>query len=203
MTKGAAIYGAGGHGRVVASILQARQIPILGFFDDGATVGDTVGNAPILGRREDLLKQRDQVTAVYLALGDNLIRSQVYKELRRESFELPPLIPPWAMVDPSASIADGTVVCMGALLATEVSVGRACLLNTGCCLDHESSVSDLVHVAPRAAIAGRVTIGELTFVGMAAVVAQELSVGRRVAIGANAVVLKDVADGSKVVGVHH
>lgn len=203
MTQGAAIYGAGGHGRVVASILQARQIPLLGFFDDGATIGDTVGNTPILGQREDLLKRRDQITAVYLALGDNLTRSRVFKELRRESFELPPLIHPWALVEPSATIADGSVVCMGALLAAHVSVGRACLLNTGCCLDHESELGDLVHVAPRATVAGRVTIGELTFVGMAAVVAQDLSVGRRVAIGANAVVLKDVPDGSKVVGVHH
>jgi len=204
MNRGAAIYGAGGHAHVVASIIRANRIELLGFFDDEAQkTGDTILGAPVLGTFRDIIKHRDQITAVYLGLGDNLARSQAFKNLRRESFELPALIHPRALVEQNVSIADGSVICMGAHIATEASVGRACLLNTGCCLEHESQLGDLVHLGPNSTIAGRTSIGELTFEGIGAVIAQGLSIGRLVAIGANSVVLKDVADGSKVLGIHH
>jgi len=202
--RGAAIYGAGGHGKVVASILRARGIPIMGFFDDAYTGPDQeVQGIPVIGKCSDILNYRDRITAAYLAVGDNLARSKALKEIHREGIKLPALIHPKAHVEPDAVINDGTVICMGALVGTEASVGRGCILNTGCCLDHESTLGDMVHLAPQVAVAGRTSVGELTFVGMGAVIAQGLTIGSRVVIGANSVVLRDVAEGSKVVGVHH
>lgn len=202
MNLGAAVYGGGGHAHVVASILRARGQAILGFFDDAYVAGQEIQGAPVLGRLKQILQYRDRISAAYLALGDNLLRSHAFKRLRREGFELPPLVHPSAWVEPGVSVGDGTVICMGAMVATQASLGRACLLNTGCCVDHESSLGDIVHLAPRSVVAGRSHVGELTFVGMGAVVAQGLSIGRRVAIGANSVVLADVPDGAKVLGVH-
>jgi len=204
MTRGAAIYGAGGHGRVVASILKARQVPVVGFFDDGCQPGATIGGVPVLGDRFDLTqKHRERITAVYLAIGDNLIRLQLLDVMRREGLPIPPLVHPRAWVEEGVWIGDGCVVAMGAMVATEASIGQACILNTGCCLEHEAVLGDAVHLAPRATVAGRTVIGEGAFVGMGAVVAQGLTIGKRVVIGANSVVLTDTPDGSKIVGVHH
>lgn len=202
--RGAAVYGAGGHGKVVASILRACGIPIMGFFDDAYTgPGQEVQGVPVIGRCSDILSYRDQIAAAYLAVGDNSSRSKAFQEIHREGIELPALIHPKAHVEPDATIGDGTVICMGALVGTEAAVGRGCILNTGCCLDHESTVGDMAHLAPRVAVAGRSSIGELTFVGMGAVIAQGLKIGSRVVIGANSVVLRDITDGSKAVGVLH
>ncbi len=202
MTSGAAIYGAGGHGKVVASILRARRTPILGFFDDAYSAGETIHDLPVWGGLKDIDQHRDRITSVYLALGDNARRSEIFTVLRQGGFELPPLIHPWALVESDTVIADGCVICMGAMVATAASLGTACIMNTGSTLDHESSLGDLVHLSPRAAVAGRTTIGSRSFLGMGAVVAQGLTIGSGVVIGANSVVLGHVPEGSRVLGVY-
>ncbi len=203
MTKGAAIYGAGGHGRVVASILLACKTPILGFFDDQEPTDQTILGSPVLGSTKDIPRYSDRITAGYLAIGDNIERAKAFKALARESVPMPPLVHPSATVEADAELGQGTVVCMGALVATGVTTGRGCIINTGASVDHESILGDFVHLAPRAVAAGRVTIDELTFVAMGVAIAQGLKIGRLAAIGANAVVLRDVPSGSKIVGVHH
>ncbi len=202
--QGVAIYGGGGHARVVASILRALALPILGFFDDAPTgVSPPSPGVSVLGRGDQIAAHRDQITGVYLAMGDNLARSQAFERFSDQGFEMPPLVHPAACVESDAQIGQGTVVCMGAMVATQAVVGCACILNTGCCLDHESTLGNFVHLAPHAAVAGRTSIGSHTFVGMGAVVAQGLTIGKRSMIGANATVLSGVEDNTKVLGVHH
>jgi len=49
--KGVAIIGAGGHARVVAAILRAKNKPILGFFDDSYSQDkvEIIQGAPLIG----------------------------------------------------------------------------------------------------------------------------------------------------------
>lgn len=204
MTHAAAILGAGGHARVVVSILRALEIPVLGCFDDDTRLGQSpIKETPLLGRCDDIEQHRKNITHVYLGIGDNQVRAKMYSRATGLGFSLPALVHPAARVEADASIGPGTVVCLGAIVATGASVGCGCILNTGCVLDHESSLGDFVHLAPRSVIAGRTKIGQRSFIGMGAAVAQCLTLGSAVTIGANAVVLRDVPDSAKIVGVHH
>ncbi len=202
--KAAAIYGAGGHARVISSILRASGISILGFFDDSYDgSGEQIQGKPILGTFADITNFQEHINAVYIAIGDNKTRKHAFETLETENFDMPPLIHPGAFLENDVLVGKGSVVCMGATLATEVKVGRCCIVNTGASVDHESRLGDFVHIAPKAAIAGRVTIGDESFVGIGAAVAEKLALGDRVIVGANSVVLANVPSDTRALGVWH
>jgi len=94
-------------------------------------------------------------------------------------------------------------VCIGAILGSQVRIGKGVIVNTGSSVDHEGMISDFAHLAPGAILGGRVRIGEGAFIGIGARVAEKLSIGRGAVVGAGTVVLRDVADGARVVGIHH
>ena len=203
MSKQVAIMGAGGHARVIASILRATHAGIYGYFDDSCDyTSEIIQNAPLLGRFNDIVNFKKSIQSVYLALGDNQTRKKYFYSLIDNGFLLPSLVHPTATVESDAIINDAAVICLGGIIGTEVTIGRGCIINTGCSLDHESSIGDFVHLAPKVAVAGRTTIGNFTFVGINTAIADKVTIGRNVMIGAGSVILRDVPDGAKIVGVH-
>ena len=78
MTEKLAIWGAGGHGAVVADIVQLEgRYEIAGFLDDGepGRAGGTYLGVPILGGRNQLSRLTAQgIGHVLLAFGDNAAR---------------------------------------------------------------------------------------------------------------------------------
>lgn len=204
MIKEAAVFGSGGHARVIASILRILCQPILGFFDDSYSGNnEIIQGKPLIGNFQDILKYKDRIGSVFIALGNNLERRKSFHFLKAHGFELPFLIHPQALINTDVSIEEASVICMGAKLCTEVRIGKGCILNTGCSVDHESVVGDFVHIAPQTVVAGRSTIGNQTFIGMNACIADKIRVGNNVIIGAGSVVLHNVPDGKKVFGVYH
>ncbi len=199
-----AIYGAGGHARVIASILRACGTESIGFFDDSYK-GDNelIQGNPVLGVFWDILKFRNSISSVYLALGDNHDRRNAFVYLKDNGFLLPALIHPSAILEDDVVIGDGAVICLGVILGTEVSIGRGALINSGCSVDHEVTIGDFSHLAPRTCVAGRTSIGANTFVGNNSSIGDKLSIGDNVIIGAGSVILKDAPAGTKIVGVHH
>ena len=203
MIKAAAIYGAGGHSRVIASILKRQDIAIYGIFDDSYRGSENIQEIPVRGTYLDILKYKQSISSVYLALGDNILRRKAYEFLSRNQFTLPALIHPNAFLEMDSQIGSAAVICTGALLGTETHIGRGVLMNTGCSVDHESRIGDFVHIAPKAVVAGRSIIGANTFVGMNACIADHIVVGENARIGAGAIILKDVPDNTKITGVYH
>jgi sugar O-acyltransferase (sialic acid O-acetyltransferase NeuD family) len=204
MSRKAAIYGAGGHSRVVASILRVNRVPLLGFFDDSYSgQKEMIQGAPLLGSFRAILDFQEQIEGVYLALGNNRQRGEAFFFLQEHAFVLPYLIHPRSLAEDDVSLGPGSVVCLGSLLCTEARIGQGCIINTGSTVEHETVIGDFVHLAPRVTVAGRAKIGDYTFIGMNASIGNGRSIGRDVVIGAGSVVLRDVPDNARVVGVYH
>ena len=199
----AAIYGAGGHARVIASILQACGIDILGFFDDSCSEEELVQGKPVLGKFHQILEHKKYISSVYLAIGDNKARQAAFAYLAENGFTMPPLVHPSAIVEQDVVIQAGAVICLGVILGTEVTIGKGVLVNSGCSIDHESKIGDFSHLAPKTCVSGRTTIGANTFVGINSSIGDKLNLGDNVVIGAGSIILKDVPAGAKIVGVHH
>ncbi len=202
MTGPVAIYGAGGHARVLASILHQLKLPILGYFDDSFDGPEIIQGAPILGQFGDIVKYREKASSAVLAIGDNALREKAFNFLQQEGFSMPPLIHPSAIVESDVTIGEGTVICIGATVGTEVRIGNGVILNSGSLVDHECHISNFVHLAPKAAIAGRASIGRKTFIGINASIANNIKVGEEVTIGAGSIVLRNVPERTKVLGVY-
>jgi sugar O-acyltransferase (sialic acid O-acetyltransferase NeuD family) len=217
------VLGAGGHGRVVAELIEASGQTVLGFVDrypDRAAHGTASGGLgprieaeePFLARWREAGADPDEVLA--LGLGDNVQRFRHFRALRGGNpgaeepgdadlawRRFPILVHPTAWISPSAELGAGTVVLPRALVHTGARVGEAVIVNSGALIEHDVELGDGAHVAPGAVVCGGALIGPGAWVGAGAVVLPGRSVGAGSVVGAGAVVVHDLPAGETGVGV--
>lgn len=205
MNKTALVIGAGGHARVVGAMLHANGMKIHGFLDANYVVDsvEMIKYAPLIGRPEDITSYQPHLHQLFIAIGDNQKRREIFQNASVAGYELPLLTHPSALIESDCSIGKAAQICIGAILSAEVSIAEGVIVNSGSSIDHECAVGAFTHIAPGAILAGRVTVGEEVFVGIGAKIAQGLHVGNGAIIGAGSIVLKDVPAGAKVLGIYH
>jgi sugar O-acyltransferase (sialic acid O-acetyltransferase NeuD family) len=203
------IWGAGGHGKVVADLVRACGHQLAGFIDaDSGKLGREMepgGGRVILDQRQFLdqtgnaASRAARTPSVALAIGDNAARQRCL--LLLGDWPVPSLVHPSAIVSPSVVIGRGTVVFALAVINAAARIGSAVIINSGAMIEHDCVVSDGAHVSPGAVLAGGVTIGERSWIGAGATIIQGVTIGADVTVGAGSVVLRNVVDGSVVAGV--
>lgn len=200
------VWGASGHGKVVADLIERLGFEFVGFVDANPSVRPTVS-----GRAVDVIDEGSLLEelaagslprgadAVAFGLGDNAARSRWAGILG--GFCAPPLIHPGAHVSRSARVANGTVVFAGAVINADAVIGAASIINSAAVVEHDCRLGDAVHVSPGAVLAGNVSVGGRTWVGANATVIQGRTLGQNVIVGAGSVVIRDVPDSVTVAGV--
>jgi UDP-N-acetylbacillosamine N-acetyltransferase len=198
------VYGASGHGKVVADILLARKDShIVGFIDDRVELrGTTILGLPVCGNG-DWLRQEAKKTrvAVALGIGDNFTRQKIAEDCVAWGAELATLVHSSASVSASAQLGTGTVVMAQAAINPGAKIGKGVVVNTAAVVDHDVEIGDFAHVAPNAAMGGASRLGTLSQLSMGAVIIQCVSVGERTVVGAGAVVVRTLPDGVVALGV--
>lgn len=197
--KALVVYGGGGHGKSLIELVRALDTyELIGVVDDGMAMESRVLGLPVVGgvdSLQELAKRgiRQAVNAVG-GVGDVRVRVQVFGSLHRAGFVCPSLVHPRALVEPSASLADGTQIFPFAYVGSEVEVGYGSIVNTGAIVSHDCVISDYVNVAPGAILAGGVAIGPQALVGMGVTVNLGVHIGAHARIGNGATVKQDVPD---------
>lgn len=201
------VWGAGGHGRVVADAARAAGWHVLGFADrDEALVGQArAGEPPVLlseaQLQADLARGSglpDGLRAIALGVGGNEARRRGLAWIPERYLE--PVIHPRAVVSPTASIGRGTVILGGAVVNPGARIGAGVIVNTAAVIEHDVEIEDAAHVSPGAILTGGVRVGAGAWIGAGAIVIPGRRVGRGCIVGAGAVVLRDVPDAFTVVG---
>jgi len=187
------IFGASGHGKVIASTLKLLGKKLSGFIDD-APKNELLSSIPVVHSKEI---ENIAIEKLIIAIGDNKIRKQVSEKFTN-SYET--LVHPSAVVCDSAEINEGTVVFANAVVNASTAIGKHCIVNSGAVVEHDCVLEDFVHISPNATIAGNVKIGEGSHIGAGAIVIPNLTIGKWVKIGAGAVIIKNVPDGAVMVG---
>ena len=137
----------------------------------------------------------------FIAIGDNVIRNNIYDQLALKSTRIFNAIHPYAVIDASVNIAaQAVMIAAGVIVNPLTNIGTGVILNTRCIVEHECVVGNFSHIGPGAVLCGNVKIGERSFVGAGAVVRQGITIGKNAMIGAGAVVVKDVADNAVIIG---
>jgi sugar O-acyltransferase (sialic acid O-acetyltransferase NeuD family) len=187
------IYGAGGHAKVVLSILSACREPVSGIFDDNVP-SEAFSEYKILGTYDQHFKQ---IEALIIAIGSNNDRRRLAEKIVHSFGKA---IHPTAVIDPSVRVGSGTVIVHGAIIQAGSYVGSHVIVNTAATIDHDCFLEDFVHIAPGATLCGGVRVGECTLIGAGAVVAPQVNIGKECIIGSGTVVIHDVPDFAKVMG---
>lgn len=190
MQKSLFVFGASGHGKVVASTALAAGWVVAGFADDNPALhGKQALGLPICAP-EDF-----PIGPVALAIGNPVARERVYQRMIAAGCPAVTLVHPRAYVEPSATVGTGTFVAVGAVLGVECTVGVGVIVNTGASVDHDCVVEDFAHVAAGARLCGNVKVGRRTWVGVGSSVRQQITIGADTMIGAGSVVVRNFDSG--------
>lgn len=195
------IYGAGGHGAVVANIaIQTNSFELAGFWDDDeAKKGKTYCGYPIMGGFENIPDVNDKIwNAIFIAIGDNETRKSLAGALTDSFF--PRIVAPSAVIETNTEIGDGTIIMPGAVIEPFAKIGRHCIVNNHAVIGHDVVVEDFCHVSGGAIVCGQCIVGRGTLIGINASIIPTIHIGRYCHIAAGSVVTKNCADNSFVMG---
>lgn len=211
MPRPLVVVGGGGFGREVLDIVDAvnaaaDQPPwkVLGVVDDDPS-----------DLNLERLKQRDvqhmggidaylsvaTEAAYVIGVGAPATRRRLSVRFDDTGHEAAVLVHPLAVMGARVEVGPGSVLCAGASVGTNVTIGRHVHLNPHAVIGHDAVLSDFVSVNPNATVSGDCTIAHGVLVGAASVVLQGVRVGEGSTIGAAACVVRDVAAGVIVKGV--
>lgn len=175
---------------------------IIGFFDDALRPGSFVNDYPVLGDIKDLNAWPSKL-ALALAIGTPKTKKELFTRITNPNICYPVLIHPSVIIGSPkyVSLGEGTIVCAGSMLTTNIRIGKHVLINLACTVGHQSKIGDFSCLMPTCNISGEVTIGECVFWGTGSKIINKRTVGNGVTIGAGAVVIHDLPDDVTAMGV--
>lgn len=194
------VFGAGGHGKVVAEAARAT-CRVLGFLDDDPRLwGRERHGLPVVGGL-DALPLLEEYAEIALGIGENGNRADLGRALLARGRTLAVVVHPTAVVTSGTRMGEGTYVGPLAVLHTDAQVGRGVVVNSAAVVEHDARLGDWVHISPRAALGGDVRVGEGAHIGIGAVVLPGLTVGPWAILGAGAVLTHALPGGLVGMGV--
>lgn len=202
------IIGAGGFGREVLWL--AREInrtgqgyEVLGFLDDKLASGSDVNGVKVLGgldRVPDYVG--DSSVHFVIALGEPGFRKRIADSLAQYGPQYATLVHPDARGDwERIQIGQGTIICAGVILTTNITLGDHVILNLMDNVGHDTTIHSYSTLAPNVTVSGSVTLGEGCYVGSSATIRDEVQVGDWSIVGMGAAVTKPVPAEVVVAGV--
>jgi sugar O-acyltransferase (sialic acid O-acetyltransferase NeuD family) len=197
-----AIFGAGGHGKVVVDILEREgRCRIGAVYDAGRVEVDQFLGYPLVHEIKDILNLK--IRRGIVAIGDNGTRRKLVEAIQGvfPSFEFISATHPSANIGRNVQMGQGTVVMPGACINVDSVIGDHCIINTHASIDHENRLADYVNVSPGVTTGGQVKIGYGAFIGIGATLLEKRHVGDHSFIGGGAVVTSNIPDHALAYGV--
>lgn len=191
------ILGAGGHAKVLLSLIQAAGLEVLGICDPALAAQGVVQwrGMKILGGDDVLVDMDPDMVGLVNGIGQVVgspQRQHIFSGLKEKGFRFPALVHPAAWVDSSVVLGEGVQVMAGAVIQPDTIIGINTIINTRAGIDHDCILGAHVHVAPGATLCGSVRVEDRAFIASGATVIQGLSVGEEAVVGAGAVLVRNL-----------
>lgn len=200
------IFGAGGSGREIAWLAQqswGREIDIEFLVDIPDFPVRAVNGHPVRLITEITSNSSSRFVA---AIGDPSARRRVATLCNAVPLQETIVIHPRAEISNSVELGLGTIICAGAILTTNIHIGRHVHINIGCTVSHDTVIDDFATLSPGVHISGHVRIGQGVLIGTGANIINgsadaPLTIGNGAIIAAGACVTKPVDAGALAAGV--
>jgi sugar O-acyltransferase (sialic acid O-acetyltransferase NeuD family) len=196
-----AIYGASGFGREVAWLAEAcaangDEFRVVCFIDDDVTKhGVSLNDIPVMGLEEARARLPDAL--VVSGVGGPAVRERMMDKAAAGGFSFKTMIHPRVEMSRWVQIGEGTVICAGSILTTNIILGRHTQINLDCTIGHDVIMGEYATLAPGVHVSGCVHIGRRAYIGTGAVIingtqGNPLVIGDDAIVGAGACVTKSI-----------
>jgi sugar O-acyltransferase (sialic acid O-acetyltransferase NeuD family) len=113
----------------------------------------------------------------------------------------------WTYISPNAKIIDdnieigeGSFICDGVIITTNVKLGKHVQLNLSTTVGHDTIIGDFFTSAPCVNISGNVLIGDFVYIGTNSVIKEKITITDDVIIGLNCGVVSNIVEKGVYVG---
>jgi sugar O-acyltransferase (sialic acid O-acetyltransferase NeuD family) len=197
------IYGAGGLGREVLSLVYAMDsYEIMGFLDDGIAPGTVIKGIKVLGGHE-VVHSLDQSVNLVMALGSPGIKAELLKKIESPRVNFPIIRHPSVILQEASAVdvGAGTILCAGSIFTTDIRIGNHVLVNLNCTVGHGATIGNYSSLMPGVNVAGEVSIGVSVLIGSGVNILNKVTIRDNSTVGMGSVVIRDVMANSTVAGV--
>lgn len=212
MAKPIVVVGAGGFGRETLDVIDAvnahAERPlwhILAVYDDAPSPENLLRlqqrGVEYGGSVQDLVDRAVPEISYVVAIGAPQVRRRIVAILEKSDLRAATLIHPDSSRGFGVEIGEGTIICAGARLTTNIRIGKHTHLNPNVTIGHDSVLGNFVSLNPASSVSGDCQVSDAVLVGVGAVILNQLVVGEGATVGAAACVVRDVAAGLTVKGV--
>lgn len=205
MRKRLVIFGAGGFGREVLQVVRdinevAPVWDCVGFLVDAKYAKEgMVQGLPVLGDITWLSRNPD--VWVVIGVGSPAAKREITQRIRSHyGNPFATLIHPRAWVGGQVSVGEGSILCAGSLITTDIGIGKHVHVNIGATIGHDAVLDDYVTLNPSVNVSGNVRLEEGVEVGTSSVLIPWVTVGSWSIIGAGSVVTKGLPPNITAVG---
>ena len=205
--KDIAIYGFGGYGREIASIIKSINIVkptwnIIGFFDDDQSkLGLENEYGKVLGGI-DFVNSYDKELSVVMAIASPNVLEKIITNINNPNLSFPNIIAPTVFFfdKETFNIGYGNVICHHCRVSTDVTMGNFNLINGCCSFGHDVKLGNYNMMQPETRVSGETTIGNKNFFGVRCTIRQGLKIGNETRIGAGSFIIRKTKDGQTYFG---
>lgn len=185
------LIGAGGFAREIKAHMNKPEM--FCFVDDEYYIDE-----PYLRRLSEFnpLTQKALV-----AVGDPLHRMSIVQKLPKNTKFFSFIHPSVQILDNNIEIGDGSIICAGSILTTNIKIGTHAHLNLHTTIGHDCEIGDFFTTAPGVKVSGNCNIDNLVYVGTNASIKQKISIVSSSTIGMNAAVVKNITEPGIYVGI--
>lgn len=205
------IIGAGGFGREALDVVHAQNAAsaspkynLLGIIDSNPSLVNLsrlrAMGVPYLGTEQEWLSA-DRQAEYLVGIGDPATKKRISGLFDAQGNVAGKAVHPSAAIGSLSQLSEGTVVCGGVQISTNVRLGRHVHVNPNVTIGHDSEIHDFASLNPGSIISGNVRCEANALVGAGAVILQGLIIGHGTTVGAAACVTKSIPPHTVVKGV--
>ena len=172
-----AIIGAGGFGREVYKSLPIKEQITTTFFVNDEFWKENDNNILPLSKL-DINEYK-----VIIAVGNPLDRKKIVESLPENTKFFTHIHESVLIMDENVEIGEGSIICAGSIITTNVKLGKHTHLNLLTTIGHDTVIGDYFTTAPGAKISGNCDIGNCVYFGTNSSVREKITICDNVTIG--------------------
>lgn len=193
------IIGSGGQSRMIIECAQCLKYKIKYIIDirKKKDVKEKILNIPV--KSINFLKEIKKRTKVFLAIGDNTLRSEFYNKYKL-NYDFINLIHPSSYVAKNITIGKANFIAPKAIVNSLSKIGNNCIINSGSIVEHECEINDNVHLGPGSIMCGRSKAKLNVFIGSGSIIFPNIIIEKNCVVGAGSLLTNKTSPNSLYLG---